>query len=61
MNTFFLMEKGSRLSSVVENAKQKSRDECQLRLARIANGADPGEIGGCGEDKKKKKRAKHCY
>lgn len=55
------MEKGSRLSSVVENAKQKSRDECQLRLARIANGADPGEIGGCGEDKKKKKRAKHCY
>lgn len=38
--------KGSKFSKVVEDAKARHRDECQLRLARIANGKEPGYVRG---------------
>jgi len=49
MNLNFTYEAGpkcSRKSKVVEEAKQKAAQDAQLRLARIANGAEPGYVKG---------------
>jgi hypothetical protein len=47
MNLSFKYEagpKGSKFSKVVEEAHAKRRDEATLRLARIANGKEPGYV-----------------
>lgn len=36
----------SRLSKVIEEAQQKRKQDATLRLARIANGADPSHKNG---------------
>jgi hypothetical protein len=49
MNLSFTYEaapKGSRFSKAVEDANQKRRDDATLRLARIANGKEPGYCKG---------------
>lgn len=49
MNLNFTYEaspRGSRFSKVVEEVRQRKRDEATLRLARIANGAEPGYVKG---------------
>jgi hypothetical protein len=59
MNTFPMFETGSRRTTAVENAKEVQREEAQLRLARIQNGADPADVGGCTRaDRRRKRRAK---
>jgi hypothetical protein len=47
MNLSFTYEaapRGSKFSKVVEDARQKRRDDATLRLARIQNGAEPGYV-----------------
>ena len=39
--------------AVVEMAKQRFRDEAVLRLARIANGAEPTYVNGSPKDAEK--------
>jgi len=36
----------SRVSEAVERAKAMHKEKCELRLARIANGAEPGYQNG---------------
>ena len=38
---------------VVNDLLQKHREDCQLRLARIANGADPRYKNGHSKDREK--------
>lgn len=35
-----------RITQVVEDAKRRHAEDCQLRLARIANGKDPEHKNG---------------
>jgi hypothetical protein len=42
----FIKIKGLPPVDPVERAKQKHKDDCTLRLARIANGAEPGYCKG---------------
>jgi hypothetical protein len=49
MNLVFKYEaapKGSKFSKVVEDTRQRDRDNATLRLARIVNGAEPGYVKG---------------
>lgn len=52
--TNFIAEKGeSRYIDVVERIKAKAKEEAELRLARIMNGAEPEYKNGNPKDREK--------
>lgn len=57
--TNYLAEKGeSRYTSAVEKVMARAREDAELRLARIMNGAEPEYINGCPKDREKGRRVR---
>ncbi|HVI71341.1 MAG TPA: hypothetical protein VM656_07635, partial [Pyrinomonadaceae bacterium] len=49
--TQYVKSKGVRPEDVVEQAKARHKEQCELRLARIMNGKEPGYKNGHGGKK----------
>lgn len=51
--TSFIKSKGIRAADAVEQARARHKEDCQLRLARIANNAHPEYRNGHAKAKEK--------